>query len=701
MTPLWTPTLRQIESTNLWRFLETVNARCGTRFTCYDELYDWSIHNIPDFWRTFWDFAGVISSKQGERVLSDTPFMEGKHFFPDATLNYAENLLKNRRSIAARSQDISQRTSHESESRSRKAPVMNRGEGENHESQSSDFLKSKGEEYEYAQAIVFWGEDQVKRHLDFNELTSQVAAVQSALKEWGVRKGDCVAGFMPNMPETIVAMLAAVSLGAIWTSCSPDFGLPGILDRFGQTMPKVLFTADGYYYAGRWYSSLEKSREAKKHLPSVLKLIVVPYKGKDDSQQDLEPGEISYMDMIRQKDFGRPEFVQVPFNHPLFIMYSSGTTGVPKCIVHGHGGTLLQHLKEHQLHCDIHPGDRVFYFTTCGWMMWNWLASALASQATVMLFDGSPFHPRPDFLFEYAQTERFTLFGTSARFIESLRKQEIEPKKVYDLTSLRLITSTGSPLSPEGFDYIYRSVASHVCLSSISGGTDIISCFALGNPIGSVWRGELQARGLGLKVEVFNEEGRSIKGQKGELVCTAPFPSMPIGFWNDPKGEKYHDAYFSRFPDVWCHGDYVELTEHNGLVIYGRSDSTLNPNGVRIGTAEIYRQVEHVEEVLECIAIGQEFQGDSRIILFVHLKEGIELEPWLIEKIKHQIRENTTPRHVPALILQVRDIPRTLNGKLVERAVTEVVHGRPVKNKEAIANPEALEFYRDLKELRY
>jgi acetoacetyl-CoA synthetase len=647
MRPLWTPTQYQIESTNLWRFINKVNAQYKTQFTSYDQLYEWSIRHISDFWSSFWDFSGLIASNKGEIILSDSLLMENTRFFPEATLNYAENLLKNRTEM---------------------------------------------------QAILFWGEDKVKRSLDFNELKQQVAAVQSALKKWGIKKGDRVAGFMPNMPETIVAMLATTSLGAIWTSCSPDFGLQGILDRFGQTLRKIVFAADGYYYAGKWYSSLEKIRETKKSLTSLSQLVVVPYG--DDFREGLKSDEISYKEIIKQKPLESLHFTQLSFNDHLFIMYSSGTTGVPKCIVHSHGGTLIQHLKEHQLHCDVRPGDRVFYFTTCGWMMWNWLASALASQATLMLFDGSPFYPKRDFLFDYAQKEKFTLFGTSAKFIDSLCKQEVRPKKTHDLSSLRLMTSTGSPLSPEAFDYVYDSVASHICLSSISGGTDIISCFALGNPIGAVWRGELQVRGLGLKVEVFDEDGHSIQQQKGELVCTAPFPSMPTGFWNDPDGKKYHNAYFSRFPNIWCHGDYVELTEHQGLIIYGRSDSILNPGGIRIGTAEIYRQIERMSEVLECIAVGQEFQDNTRIILFVHLREGLTLMPQLAEKIKRQIRENTTVHHVPAIIVQVQDIPRTLNGKLVERAVTEVIHNRPVKNREALANPHALTLYENLKELK-
>jgi acetoacetyl-CoA synthetase len=648
MGPLWRPSQEAIEHTNLWQFLKKLNARYNTDFTSYEQLYDWSIQHIPEFWNFLWDFSGLISTKKGEKVLVPSFLMEKSQFFPQARLNYAENILK----------DSSTRPS-----------------------------------------ITFWGEDKVKRTLTFDALKEQVAAIQEALEAWGIKKGDRVVGFMPNIPETIVAMLATVSLGAIWSSCSPDFGLQGIIDRFGQIMPKVLFSADGYYYAGHWYSSVEKIRQVKPHLSSLLKTVIVPYDGRD-LKEELNSQEISYNTLTQKKTSKPLIYKQVPFNHPLFIMYSSGTTGVPKCIVHGHGGTLIQHLKEHQLHCDIRPGDRVFYFTTCGWMMWNWLVSALASQAHLMLFDGSPFYPEAGFLFKYAEAERFTLFGTSAKYIDSLHKQGIKPRDNYELSSLRLITSTGSPLSPESFDYVYEAVSPDICLSSISGGTDIISCFALGNPIGPVWRGELQARGLGLKVEVFDEQGHSLQQQKGELVCTAPFPSMPVGFWNDPTGERYHDTYFSRFPNIWYHGDYVELTEHQGLIIYGRSDSTLNPGGVRIGTAEIYRQVQHIQEILECIAIGQEYQGDIRIILFVHLREGLVLTSSLIDKIKRQIRGNTTPRHVPSLILQIQDIPRTLNGKLAERAVTEVIHGRTVKNKEALANPMALKLYEILEELK-
>ncbi len=519
-----------------------------------------------------------------------------------------------------------------------------------------------------------------------------------ALRAAGVAPGDRVAGYLPNMPEAVAAMLATASIGATWSSCSPDFGVQGVLDRFGQIEPKVLFTADGYWYNGKPVGVLDKVGEIVAQLPTVRRTVVVSYL---DAQPDAArvPNAQRLDDFIAPHAPGDIRFEPMPFNHPLYIMYSSGTTGVPKCIVHGAGGTLLKHLSEHQLHSDLKPGDRLFYFTTCGWMMWNWLASGLASGATLLLYDGSPFAGGGTVLFDYADAEAMTHFGTSAKFIDECKKRGLAPLRTHRLEALRMILSTGSPLVPEGFDYVYRAVKKDVCLASIAGGTDLIGCFVLGNPILPVWRGEIQCRALGLAVDVFDENGHSIREQKGELVCTRPFPSMPIGFWNDRDGRKYHAAYFARFPNVWHHGDYVVLTRHDGMVIHGRSDAVLNPGGVRIGTAEIYRQVEQLDEVAESLVVGQDWQGDVRVVLFVRLREGLALDDALIAKIKGRIRANTTPRHVPGKIVQVTDIPRTRSGKIVELAVRNLVHGQPVKNVEALANPEALEQFRGRAEL--
>jgi len=635
VSPLWTPSPERAANTELARFMKLAGK------SSYAELHRWSVEHSADFWELMWKF-GQVRGEPGARRVIDPERMPGAQWFPDATLNYAENLLRSR--------------------------------------SSSD-------------AIIFWGEDRIKRNLTRKNLHDLVSRLAQALKDAGVKKGDRVAGYLPNLPESTAALLATASLGAVWSSCSPDFGVQGVLDRFGQIEPKVLFCADGYLYGGKEFDSQEKASQVLDKLPSVEECVVVDYLGAPAK------AGTSLFDFLEPFPAARIEFEPVEFNHPLYILYSSGTTGVPKCIVHGTGGSLLQHLKEHRLQSDVKPGDRRFYFTTLGWMMWNWLVSGLASEATLLLYDGSPFVQRGRILFDFAEAEGMTHFGTSAKFIDAVAKTGLKPKETHRLDKLRAVLSTGSPLAPEGFDYVYQNVKSDVCLSSISGGTDIVSCFVLGNPMGPVWRGEIQAKGLGMAVEVFSEEGKPLKGEKGELVCTRPFPSMPIGFWNDPDGAKYRAAYFEKYPNVWRHGDWCEETEHGGLIIYGRSDAVLNPGGVRIGTAEIYRQVEQVDEVMEALVIGQDWEADVRVVLFVKLKEGVRLDDALATRIKKRIRENTTPRHVPAKIVQVNDIPRTKSGKIVELAVREVVHGRPVKNKEALANPEALEHFRNRPEL--
>ena len=648
---LWCPSPDRIALSNVRAFRVAAEKRWGVLLRDEEALYGWSVSAPEQFWASVWEDGQVIGER-GERVLVDGDRMPGAKWFPDAKLNFARNLLRSR-------------DAHD--------------------------------------AIVFWGEDRVMNRMSHGELYRAVAHFAAALKEQGVEAGDRVAAYMPNMPETVIAMLAAASVGAIFTSASPDFGVQGVLDRFGQTEPKVLVACDGYYYGGKTVDVLGKLGEIVGQLPSVERVVVVPYVHHDHDLSQV-PHARMYADFIAPFHFVDDiEFAELPFDHPLYIMYSSGTTGVPKCIVHGAGGALLQHLKEHRLHGDVKPGDRVFYFTTCGWMMWNWLVSGLAAGATLLLYDGSPFAGDNRILFDYADAESMTHFGTSAKFLDAAAKFGLKPRETHSLATVRAMFSTGSPLVPEGFDYVYRDIKADLQLSSISGGTDIISCFVLGSPVRPVWRGEIQCRGLGLAVDVWDDEGRPVRGEKGELVCTKPFPAMPLGFWNDADGSKYHAAYFDRFANVWCHGDFCEITAHGGLVIYGRSDATLNPGGVRIGTAEIYRQVEKLPEVVESLVIGQDWPpqnpGDVRVVLFVKLREGLALDAGLVKRIKQTIRDNTTPRHVPAKVLQVADIPRTKSGKIVELAVRNVVHGRPVKNQEALANPEALAHFRDRPEL--
>jgi acetoacetyl-CoA synthetase len=643
--PIWTPPAERIAASNLTRFAALARDHHGAPQGDYEALWRWSVDERERFWTALVEFAGIIHTAGRAPVLRHRDRMPGAVWFEDTELNFAENLL-------ARSDDHA--------------------------------------------ALVFCNERGTRRELSYRQLRAEVARIAAGLRELGIGPGDRVAGFLPNVPESVVAMLATASLGAVWTSCSPDFGINGVLDRFGQVAPRVLFTADGYFYNGKTIDSLAPVCGALQQLPSVERVVVVPYVAAVPDLSGL-PGAVAF------GEFGRTdaalEFTRVPFDAPLYVMYSSGTTGVPKCIVHSVGGTLLQHRKEHLLHTDLTPDDRLFFFTTCGWMMWNWLVSGLATGCTVVLYEGSPFAPDRDVLWRMAERERITAFGTSPKYLSALEKDGGTPGRSFDLGALRTVLSTGSPLAPEQFDYVYRAIKGDLHLASISGGTDIISCFCLGNPWLPVYRGEIQSPGLGMKTEVFDDEGRPVRGQQGELVCSAPFPSMPIGFWGDPEGAKYRAAYFERFANVWCHGDYAVITEHGGIVILGRSDAVLNPGGVRIGTAEIYRQVEKLEEILESLAVGQDWENDVRVVLFVRLRPGVQLDAALGKRIRDVIRANTTPRHVPARIVAVPDIPRTISGKIVELAVRNVIHGRPVRNTDALANPAALEHFRNRPEL--
>jgi acetoacetyl-CoA synthetase len=646
--PVWQPDKTRSENSNMARFVRFVCERTGNPdIQRYAPLWEFSVRQPERFWPLVWEFCGVRASGEFEPVLVDGDRMPGAQWYPGVRLNFAENLLRHRNDRPA---------------------LMFRNE---------------------------WGH---ARELSHAQLYAEVARLAAALKEAGVGPGDRVAGYLPNMPETVIAMLAAASLGAIWSSTSPDFGVKGVVDRFGQIEPKVLFAVDAYPYGGKTHDCMGKLREVAEAIPALERIVVIPYSGRPLNLSDL-PKAVAWPEFVDAEAAEHIEFAQMPFAHPLYIMYSSGTTGVPKCIVHGAGGTLLQHLKELVLHTDLKHDDRIFYYTTCGWMMWNWVVSSLATGACVVLYDGSPFHPKGSVLWNLIDELDISIFGTSAKWLAAVEKVGVRPRETHQLKSLRTILSTGSPLAPESFDYVYRDVKANLMLSSISGGTDIVSCFALGNPLLPVYRGELQCRGLGLKVEAYDPDGKPVRGEPGELVCEAPFPSMPVGFWNDPEGVKYRAAYFERYPNVWAHGDFIEITPRGGVIIYGRSDATLNPGGVRIGTAEIYRQVEQIDEVLESIAVGQEWKGDERIVLFVRLRESVELDDALRERIKQVIRANTTPRHVPARIEQVSDIPRTISGKITEVAVREVIHGRPVKNVDALANPGALDDFAALREM--
>lgn len=647
--PLWTPSEDRKKATKLYEFIELIKNKTGEKFSDYHDFYKWSVDHQEVFWDHFWDFAGIIGEK-GSIILEQGAHMRDARYFPESHINYAENLLRR---------------------------------------------KDQGK------AVVFRDEQGKERSLSFQDVHEQVSKLQQFLKEQGVTKGDRVAGYMPNLPETIIAHLATASLGAIWSSASPDFGTQGLLDRFGQIEPKVLIAADAYYYNGKVVECLDKVKAVQPQLKGLQKTIIVPFAAEETDVSGIE-NAVLYDDILNKYSSTDMQYERVEFNHPLVIMFSSGTTGKPKCIVHGHGGTLLQHLKEHILHCDAKRDDAVFYFTTCGWMMWNWLITGLAADATLLLYDGSPFYPDGNVLWDYTSRHDCMLFGTSAKYIDALKAHDIKPGKTHDLSALKIITSTGSPLVHESFDFVYNEIKKDVHLASIYGGTDIISAsFGLGNPLSPVYRGELQSPGLATAVDIYDAEGHPIPegGGAGELVCTKPFISMPVMFWDDPKGERYHNAYFTMFEGIWQHGDWAEKTVHHGLIVHGRSDATLNPGGVRIGTAEIYRQVEQVPQVLESIAVGQDFEGDVRVILFVVLKENETLTEDLVKEIKQRIRTGASPRHTPAKVIQVTDIPRTKSGKITELAVKDIIHGRPVKNQTALANPEALNLYENLKEL--
>ena len=645
MNPLWQPSEEQIQHSNMQKFIQQLSENLGLNFVSYKQLHQWSVDQPEQFWAQVWQYSQIISSAPYSSILTDKEQFPGAKWFTGARLNFAENLLRNRTDKTA---------------------------------------------------LVARLENGSRRTISYRALYQQVAQLAAALRKLGVEQGDRVAGFMPNVPETIVAMLATSSIGAIWSSCSPDFGINGVLDRFGQIKPKVLFACNGYYNNGKTIDSMPRVKDICAKIEAIQQLVVVPVI--DQGQFDLSTLDQAawYDDFLIKQSTPDLQFAQLPFDHPLYVMYSSGTTGVPKCIVHGAGGTLIQQLKEQQLHSDLTSEDVIFYFTTCGWMMWNWLVAGLASEATLVLYDGSPFYPEPKSLIDMVEQETVSIFGTSAKYIAALEKAHVVPRAAHNLTKLKTLLSTGSPLSHESFRYVYRDIKADICLSSISGGTDILSCFVLGNPSLPVWEGEIQCRGLGMAVEIWDEQGNAVTEQKGELVCVKPFPCAPIYFWNDPDNKKYLSAYFGTYPNIWAHGDYGEITKHNGVIIHGRSDAVLNPGGVRIGTAEIYRQVEKLNQVVDSICIGQDWDDDVRVVLFVVLRDGVELDNQLIDEIRATIRRETTPRHVPAKVIAVADIPRTISGKIVELAVRKVVHGQPVSNTDALANPEALALFANL-----
>ena len=644
---LWSPGPTRIESANMTAFRDFCEKRTGQKLEDYASLHDWSVTDIEGFWSAVWDWFDVVGDK-GETLLEDGDKMPGARFFPQALLSYSENLLQN-----------------------------------------------SGE----STALVFRGEDKDKLRWSWDDLRGYVSRLQQAFLDAGVKSGDCIAGMVPNRPETIACFLAANSIGAIWSSCSPDFGEQGALDRFSQIEPTLFISCDGYWYNGKRIDIAEKVGLVASRLKPAT-TIVMSYLGDAEGVAAKIENGISLDAFIEPFPVAEPRFERLPFNHPLYILFSSGTTGIPKCIVHGQGGALLQHLKEHVLHSNAQPGGRIFYFTTCGWMMWNWLVSGLAAKASLVLYDGSPFYPDGSAIFDYADAEKVTYFGTSAKYIDAVRNSGLRPIDTHDLSSVHTMASTGSPLAPENFRFVYDGIKKDIHLASISGGTDICGCFVLSVPWLPVHVGEIQAAGLGMKTEVWDDNGQPISSGKGELVCTRPFPTMPVSFWNDPDGAKYRSSYFERFDNVWCHGDFAEWTENGGMIIHGRSDATLNPGGVRIGTAEIYNQVEKLSEIEEALCIGQQWERDTRVVLFVRLAKGQTLDDELQQKIRLQIRTGASPRHVPSVIVAVDDIPRTKSGKITELAVRDIVHGKEVKNQEALANPEALELFRDRPELR-